>query len=286
MNFNLTWAHYKLDLDQRTHIMGVLNVTPDSFSDGGRYLDPDRAIEHGLEMARKGADIIDVGGESTRPYSQGTSATEEIDRIIPVIEALYRKLTIPISIDTYKGEVARAALKAGASIINDISALRFDPVMPSIAGRAGVPVVLMHMKGTPENMQDKPTYGDLIPDIMDFLGEAIERAIRAGVRKELIVVDPGIGFGKTFDHNLEIIRDLYRFAALNRPILLGTSNKAFIGHILDKAPHDRDTGTMATIAAAAMNGAHIVRTHNVSKTLETLKVVDAIKRGSAGEPVP
>jgi dihydropteroate synthase len=286
MNFNLTWAHYKLDLDQRTHIMGVLNVTPDSFSDGGRYLDPDRAIEHGLEMARKGADIIDVGGESTRPHSQGTSATEEIDRIIPVIEALYRELTIPISIDTYKGEVARAALKAGASIINDISALRFDPVMPSIAGRAGVPVVLMHMKGTPENMQDKPTYGDLIPDIMDFLGEAIERAIRAGVRKELIVVDPGIGFGKTFDHNLEIIRDLYRFAALNRPILLGTSNKAFIGHILDKAPHDRDTGTMATIAAAAMNGAHIVRTHNVSKTLETLKVVDAIKRGSAGEPVP
>jgi dihydropteroate synthase len=285
MNFSLTWARYNLNLDQRTHIMGVLNVTPDSFSDGGRYLDPDRAIDHGLEMASKGADIVDVGGESTRPYSQRTSATEEIDRIIPVIEALHRELTIPISIDTYKGEVARAALKAGASIINDISALRFDPGMPSIAARAGVPVVLMHMKGMPENMQDEPTYGDLITDIMDFLRDAIKRAVEAGIREELIIVDPGIGFGKTFDHNLEIIRDLSRFAALNRPILLGTSNKGFIGHILEKAAHERETGSMATIAAGAMNGAHIVRTHNVSKTLETLKIIDAIKRGSATRPV-
>jgi dihydropteroate synthase len=285
MNFSLTWARYNLNLDQRTHIMGVLNVTPDSFSDRGRYLDPDRAIDHGLEMASKGADIVDVGGESTRPYSQRTSATEEIDRIIPVIEALHRELTIPISIDTYKGEVARAALKAGASIINDISALRFDPGMPSIAARAGVPVVLMHMKGMPENMQDEPTYGDLITDIMDFLRDAIKRAVEAGIREELIIVDPGIGFGKTFDHNLEIIRDLSRFAALNRPILLGTSNKGFIGHILEKAAHERETGSMATIAAGAMNGAHIVRTHNVSKTLETLKIIDAIKRGSATRPV-
>jgi dihydropteroate synthase len=268
MNFSLTWARYNLNLDQRTHIMGVLNVTPDSFSDGGRYLDPDRAIDHGLEMASKGADIVD-----------------EIDRIIPVIEALHRELTIPISIDTYKGEVARAALKAGASIINDISALRFDPGMPSIAARAGVPVVLMHMKGMPENMQDEPTYGDLITDIMDFLRDAIKRAVEAGIREELIIVDPGIGFGKTFDHNLEIIRDLSRFAALNRPILLGTSNKGFIGHILEKAAHERETGSMATIAAGAMNGAHIVRTHNVSKTLETLKIIDAIKRGSATRPV-
>jgi dihydropteroate synthase len=280
MGFTLNWSNYCLNLDQRTHVMGVLNVTPDSFSDGGRYFDLDKAVEHALVMDREGADIIDVGGESTRPYARKISSNEEMDRVIPVIEALSKELTIPISIDTYKCEVAREALKCGASIINDISALRFDPQMASIAAKAGVPVILMHMKGTPENMQENPAYEDLIPEILDFLKDAVKRAVAAGISEDLIIVDPGIGFGKTFDDNLKIIKELFRFEALQRPVLLGTSNKAFIGHILDKEPHERDTGTMATIAYIVINGAHIVRAHNVKKTVETVTMLDAIKRGS------
>jgi dihydropteroate synthase len=280
MGFTLSWEDYSLNLDRRTHVMGVLNVTPDSFSDGGRYFEPDKAVEHALAMTQEGADIIDVGGESTRPYAPKISANEEMDRVIPVIEALSKELAIPISIDTYKHAVAQEALKCGASIINDISALRFDPQMASTAARAGVPVVLMHMKGTPENMQDNPTYDDLILEILDFLKDAVRRAMAAGIKEDLIIVDPGIGFGKTFDDNLTIIRDLSRFRVLQKPILLGTSSKAFIGHILGKEPHQRDTGTMATIAYVVMNGAHIVRTHNVKKTVETIEIIEAIKRGS------
>ncbi|MBW2343707.1 MAG: dihydropteroate synthase [Deltaproteobacteria bacterium] len=259
--------------------MGVLNVTPDSFSDGGHYFNPDKAVEHGLEMARDGADIIDVGGESTRPYAKEVSVTEEMDRVIPVIESLNKELSIPVSIDTYKSKVTREALKAGASLINDISALRFDPDMASIAAETGVPVILMHMKGTPGNMQDNPTYDDLISEILHFLKDAIARAVTAGIRKDLIIVDPGIGFGKTFDDNLKVIRELSRFGSLQSPVLLGSSNKAFIGRILNKEAHERDTGTMATVAAAIMNGAHIVRVHNVKKAAETAKIVDAIKTG-------
>ncbi|MCP4578545.1 MAG: dihydropteroate synthase [Deltaproteobacteria bacterium] len=277
MDFTLKWSDYALHLGQRTHVMGILNVTPDSFSDGGRYLGKDKAVEHALEMAREGADIIDVGGESTRPYSQKISANEELDRVIPVIEALSKELTIPISIDTYKGAVAKESLKAGASIINDISALRFDPHMASIAAQAEVPLILMHMKGTPQNMQEDPVYGDVISEILSFLKEALARTHNAGIREDLVIVDPGIGFGKTFDNNLEIIRDLSRFASLKRPVLLGTSNKAFIGHILDKEARQRDTGTMATIAAGVMNGAHMVRVHNVRKAVETVRVIDAVK---------
>ena len=259
--------------------MGILNVTPDSFSDGGRYLEVNRAVEHALEMAREGADIIDVGGESTKPFSQKISSDEELDRVIPVIETLSKELAIPVSIDTCKGEVARESLKAGASIINDISALRFDPQMASIAAKADVPLILMHMKGTPQSMQENPVYHDISSEILDFLQDAIERAKQAGVNENLIIVDPGIGFGKNFDHNLEIIRDLSNFESLKRPVLLGSSNKAFIGNILDKEAHERDTGTMATIAAGVMNGAHIVRVHNVRKAVETVKIIDAIKRG-------
>lgn len=278
MEFTLSWSDYVLDLSQRTHVMGILNVTPDSFSDGGRYLEVDKAVEHALQMAREGADIIDVGGESTRPYSQKISENEELDRVIPVIEALSKELAIPISIDTYKGAVAKASLKSGASIINDISALRFDPLMASIAAQAGAPLILMHMKGTPQDMQENPVYEDVFSDILGFLKNAIARAIKAGIREDLIIVDPGIGFGKTFENNIDIIRGLTRFASLNRPVLLGTSNKAFIGHILGKESHERETGTMATIAAGVMNGAHIVRVHNVGKAVETVRVIDAIKR--------
>lgn len=279
LEFTLRWSDYTLRLNQKTHVMGILNVTPDSFADGGLYFQRDKAIEQGLAMARAGADIIDVGGESTRPYSQKISINIELDRVIPVIEALSQELMIPISIDTYKAEVARRALRAGASIINDISALRFDPEMVSVAAEAGVPVVLMHMKGNPADMQENPTYSDLISEVLTFLKDAIDRAVMGGIREEMILVDPGVGFGKSFDHNLEIIKELDQFHFLEKPILLGTSRKAFIGHILKKEPHERVTGTMATVAAGVMKGAHIVRVHDVKKTVETVQVIDAIKRG-------
>ncbi len=279
MEFTLSWLDHVLDLDLKTCVMGVLNVTPDSFSDGGQYLESNTAIERGITMAREGADIIDVGGESTRPYSRKITVSEELDRIVPVIEGLRKELAIPISIDTCKGEVAQEALKAGASMINDISALRLDPDMASIAAEAGVPVILMHMKGMPENMQKNPTYGDLIPEIFDFLEDAIDRSVSAGIKRNLIIVDPGIGFGKTFDHNLKIIKELSRFEALERPVLLGTSNKAFIGHILGKEVYERDTGTMATIAYGVINGANIVRVHNVRRAVETVRMIEAIRRG-------
>ncbi len=277
--FVLEWGNHSLNLSNRTHIMGVLNVTPDSFSDGGLYIQGDKAIEQGIAMAREGADIIDIGGESTRPYSETVPCDKEIARVIPVIEALSKDIKIPISIDTCKAKVAVEALKAGASMINDISALRFDPEMASVVAEAGVPVILMHMQGTPGDMQKNPTYDNLIQEILDFLRDAIERAVKAGIRKDLIIIDPGIGFGKTFHHNLEIIKELRQFSSLERPILLGTSRKAFIGHILQNEPDERDTGTMATVSAGILNGAHIVRVHDVKRTLETVKIIDAIKTG-------
>jgi dihydropteroate synthase len=202
-----------------------------------------------------------------------------MDRVLPVIEALQREIDVPISIDTYKSDVAKAALETGASMINDISALRFDSQMAPVAAQAGVPVVLMHMRGTPETMQDQPTYQDLVSDVLNFLSEAKQRAVHAGIRPELLIVDPGIGFGKTFDDNLTLIRELSRLHTLGSPILVGTSNKAFIGRILNKEPDERDTGTMATLAAAALNGAQILRVHNVRKAVETVTVIDAIRRG-------
>ncbi len=281
MKHILSWDGYEFDLSSKTHIMGILNVTPDSFSDGGKYFSFDKAVERGIQMAEQGADIIDIGGESTRPYSERISAQEEMDRVLPVIQALSKEVNIPISIDTYKASVAREALKAGASMINDISALRFDTDMAPLAASSGVPVVLMHMKGTPENMQKNPHYDDLIKEIKEFLGRAVRDAIKAGVREDLILVDPGIGFGKTFDDNLIILRELRQFCDLGRPVLVGSSNKAFIGHILDKPVDQRDTGTMATVAIAAYNGASIVRVHNVAKAFETVNIIDAIKKGRA-----
>ena len=277
--FILRWSGHELDLGRKTYVMGVINVTPDSFSDGGLFFDRDRAVEHALTMVGDGVDVIDVGGESTRPYAEEVSVQEELDRVIPVIQRLSGAVGVPISIDTLKAKVAKEALAAGASIINDISALRFDPEMMAVAARAKVPVILMHMKGTPGTMQDHPTYGDLIQEIGLFLEDAMERAVEAGIDRNLILLDPGIGFGKSFDHNLKILKDLGRFQTLGRPLLIGSSNKAFIGHILKREPDQRDTGTMATVAAAAMNGAHMVRVHNVAKAVETVKIIDAVKRG-------
>lgn len=277
--FTLSWLEYTLNLSRRTHVMGVINVTPDSFSDGGQFLEKDRAVEQALQLAGDGADLIDIGGESTRPYSKGISADEEMNRVIPVIEALKKELRIPISIDTLKAQVAREALRSGASMVNDISAFRLDPEMASVVAQAGVPVILMHMKGTTADMQVAPTYGDVASEIITFLRSVMDQAVRSGVRRDRIIVDPGIGFGKTFDHNLEILKELGRLQCLEAPILVGSSRKAFIGRILDKKVHERDTGTMATVAAAVMNGAHIVRVHNVKQAVETVRVIDAIKRG-------
>ena len=259
--------------------MGILNVTPDSFYDGGRYFEKEKAVEHGIRMVKQGADIIDVGGESTRPYSKRISAQEEMERVIPVIEALSKEIDVPISIDTYKSTVAEEAIKAGASIINDISAFRFDPEMPKVAARAGVPVILMHMKGRPENMQDNPCYKDVVKEVIGFLKEAKKKAIEAGIREDLIIVDPGIGFGKKVEHNLEIIRSLNKFSVLNSPILIGPSNKSFIAHIVGEGWEERETGTMAVISYAVMNGVHIVRVHNVEKAVQTVRMIEAIKKG-------
>jgi len=283
MSALLEWGHYRLDLEKRTHVMGVLNVTPDSFSDGGLFFEREKAIEHGIAMADEGADFIDIGGESTRPFSNPISVDEEAERVVPVIEALSREVSIPVSIDTWKGAVAREAIKAGASIINDISALRLDPDLASIAATSGVPVILMHMQGTPQNMQKNPVYDDLIGEIKGFLQDAVKRGTEAGIREELILIDPGVGFGKTFDHNLQIIKQLPQFLSLGRPLLIGTSNKAFIGKVLQKEPDERVTGTMATVAMAAMLGAHIVRVHRVKEAVETVRMVDAVKRGTVKE---
>jgi dihydropteroate synthase len=280
-SFRLSWSRYTLDLSRRTHVMGVINVTPDSFSDGGQFFEKERAIEHALQLAMDGADLIDIGGESTRPYSKGISADEEMNRVLPVIEGLKEELGIPISIDTLKAEVAREALRRGAAMVNDISALRSDPEMAAVVAEAEVPVILMHMKGTPADMQVHPTYDDVASEIISFLKQAMDQAVRNGVQRDRIIVDPGIGFGKTFDHNLEILRELGRFRCLDAPILVGSSRKAFIGQILDKKVEERDTGTMATVAAAVMNGAHIVRVHNVKQAVETVKVIDAIRRGKS-----
>jgi len=277
--FRLSWSGYTLDLSRRTHVMGVINVTPDSFSDGGQFFEKERAVEQALQLVADGADLIDIGGESTRPYSKRISAEEEMNRVIPVIEALKKELGVPISIDTLKAQVAREALRRGASMVNDISALRFDPEMASVVAETGVPVILMHMKGTPADMQVNPTYDDVAAEIIGFLRKAMDQAVSRGVRRDRIIVDPGIGFGKTSDHNLEIIRGLGRLQCLEAPILVGSSRKAFIGRILEKKAHERDTGTMATVAAAVMNGAHIVRVHNVKQAVETVKVIDAIRRG-------
>jgi dihydropteroate synthase len=265
--------------------MGVVNVTPDSFSDGGKFLAHDAAVAQGHKLAADGADILDIGGESTRPFSDPVSAEEEIERVIPVIEKLADELTIPISIDTMKAEVARRAIEAGASMINDVSALRFDPVMGEVAGEFGTPLVLMHMLGSPKTMQESPAYDNLIADITDFLKDAIERAQKQGVSKSKLIVDPGIGFGKTVSHNLFLIRHLYVFAALGVPILIGPSRKAFIRKLLKDAHNDDiapdlpivETGTQAAVAAAVLYGAHIVRVHDAANTRATIRILDAIR---------
>ncbi len=269
----------KLDIGQRTLIMGVLNVTPDSFSDGGLFVETEAAAERAERMAAEGADIIDVGGESSRPGADSVSAEAEMDRVLPVIENLAKTIETPISIDTYKSSVARYALEMGACIVNDISALRSDPDMAQVVAQAGAAVVLMHMKGAPKNMQIDPHYGSVIDEIISFLRARIQAAVDAGISSSQIIIDPGIGFGKTVAHNLEIIRRLREFKSLEKPILIGTSRKSFIGKVLDLPADDRLEGTAATITTAINNGADIIRVHDVKEMVRVTRMTDAIVRG-------
>lgn len=269
------------DLSARTHIMGILNVTPDSFSDGGRFLDAELAVRQGLAMADEGADVIDVGGESTRPGAEPVSLDEECQRVIPVIEQLAAKTSVPLSIDTYKSEVAVRALDAGASIVNDISGLHADARLADVVADHKASIVLMHIKGTPKTMQVDPEYDDLIGEIRSYLREGIARAESKGIRQ--VLVDPGIGFGKKLTHNLEIFRNLRALRSLGYPILVGPSRKSFIGMISDVPVDRRLEGTAAAVAASIMNGANVVRVHDVAEMKRVAEVVDAIVRAPAVE---
>jgi dihydropteroate synthase len=266
----------------RPLVMGVLNVTPDSFADGGRYFDRAAALAQARALVAAGADILDIGGESTRPFADPVPLEEELRRVLPVIETLTPEIAIPISIDTYKAKVARAALAAGALLINDISALRFDPDMAPLAAELQIPVVLMHMQGTPRDMQRRPHYDNLLGELRDFFQERLDFAAAQGLSTDLLVLDPGIGFGKTWQHNLEILNRLDVFLDLGCPLLVGPSRKAFIGKILDlPAGEERDVGSLAALAVAVMRGARIIRTHNVAYACQFLAVLEAIRTAPA-----
>ncbi|MFY9268666.1 MAG: dihydropteroate synthase [Candidatus Manganitrophaceae bacterium] len=269
---------YRLNYNKRPLLMAILNVTPDSFSDGGVFLNPKKATDHALRMEEEGADLIDIGGESTRPGAAPVSIKEELRRTLPVIEQLVKKLRIPISIDTTKSEVARRAIDAGAALINDVSGFSRDPRMISVIANTKAGFVIMHSKGTPQTMQRHPRYQDLIQEIKHFLEVQIETALKEGIHKNRIVIDPGIGFGKTGNHNLKILHQLDRFTDLGVPVLIGPSRKSFIGRILDLPPSERVEGTAATVAIAAFQGARIFRVHDVKPLIRVLRVAEAIRK--------
>jgi len=275
--FTLRLPSRMLRLGERTLIMGVLNVTPDSFSDGGQYAECGAAVERAIEIERAGADILDIGGESTRPGSSEITAQEEMERVLPVLKALRGRLKIPISIDTQKAEVAEAAAAAGAEIINDISALRSDPELAQIARQQRLPIILMHMRGNPRSMQKGPFARNVIGEVVRGLREAAARAKRAGIARSQIILDPGIGFGKNYAQNFELLARLPELARLGFPLVIGTSRKAFIGDALGGAPAEqRIWGTAATVAASILGGAHIVRVHDVAEMAQVAAVADRI----------
>jgi dihydropteroate synthase len=262
----------------RALVMGVLNVTPDSFSDGGKFLDVERAVAHGKAMAEAGADIIDVGGESTRPGSQPVNAEEEFRRVLPVVERLSVECgASTLSVDTTKAAVAERALAAGAQIVNDISALRFDPRMVAVVREHGAGVVLMHMQGTPEAMQENPRYADVLGEVMGFLRARIAFALDRGIRREQIAIDPGIGFGKSVEHNLVLLARLDEFQTLGCAVLVGPSRKSFIGKLLNRQPEERIWGTAAAVAWAIAQGVHVVRVHDVAEAVDVVRMVEAIR---------
>jgi dihydropteroate synthase len=273
-------ARRALPYGERTLVMGVLNVTPDSFSDGGEFFDTGRAVAHAEEMVAEGADILDVGGESTRPGGASVSADEEIRRVVPVVKALAGRVPVPVSVDTTKAGVARAALDAGAEIVNDISGLRFDPALADEAARAGAGLVLMHSRGTRDTLHALPPVADIMPEVVESLRRSVAEAQRRGVALDSLAVDPGIGFGKSREQNVELLArlDTLSLAFQNLPLLVGTSRKRFIGALLDGAPvGERLHGTMATVTTAVLRGASIVRVHDVRAAVETVRVADAIK---------
>ena len=271
-NFN-DWL---LSKKKQSLIMGILNVTPDSFSDGGKYLEKNTAINHALEMIDQGADIIDIGGESTRPFSDPVSLKEEISRVVPVIEGIRKESDVCISIDTTKSQVATAALNSGASLINDVSAMEVDPLMVDVALKFDCPLIIMHMKGTPKNMQDDPQYESLISDIKDYLLDRIDFIISKGINPKKIVIDPGIGFGKTVENNFEIINNLKYFTSMDFPVLLGASRKSFIGISLNLPEEDRLEGSLAVNIIGFQNGAKIFRVHDVAETNKALIIANKI----------
>jgi dihydropteroate synthase len=281
VKFRLKLPSGTLLLGDRTLLMGVLNVTPDSFSDGGDFLEPRRAVEHALEMEEAGADLLDIGGESTRPGSTGTPAETELARILPVLEGLRGVLKIPISVDTRNSRVAEAAISAGAQIVNDISGLHCDSRIAEVAQRRGVPLILMHMRGEPQTMQKRPFARDVMKDVAQGLRASIAKARKAGIRKSQIIIDPGIGFGKSFEQNYELLRKLPELAKLGYPLLVGTSRKGFLGATLARngksaPPEERLWATAAAVTASILGGAHIVRVHDVAEMSQVARVADCL----------
>ncbi len=287
--YTLEWDRFKLKLGKKPYIMGILNVTPDSFSDGGRYFKFEKAVAQGRALAHEGADILDIGGESSRPFAEPVSEEEEIQRVAPVIKELSHQIDIPISIDTVKSRVALEALNAGASIINDISSFEKDPKLADLAAKRSTPVIMMHMKGTPETMQVNPEYSDLIKEINDYFIQRIDFAVNKGIQKKNIILDPGIGFGKTVQHNLVILKNMDKLAEIGFPLLVGSSRKSFIQKILSEknkkenkqeihaASEECEIGTLASVAAAFMNGGHIVRVHDVARVKPFVQILDSIQ---------
>jgi len=277
--YKLTLGQFSLDLEKRTHIMGILNVTPDSFYDGGKYFDTDKAYERAMQMKDEGADIIDIGGQSARPGANPVSYEEEIDRVMPVIDKLVNKINIPLSIDTFNHKVSEEALKKGVKIVNDITGLKKDPMMASVIAKYDAAAIIMHIKGAPKDMQNNPRYDDLFREIIDYFCESINIAVNAGIPQDKLIIDPGIGFGKTVNHNLWIINNLKEFRILEKPIMIGVSRKSFIGKILNKEPEERIAGTLAACAISIANGANILRVHDVREAVDVSKIIDAIARG-------
>ncbi len=283
--YHLSCGSQIIEIGRRTLIMGIINITPDSFSDGGKFLSVESAVAQGEKLVKEGADILDIGGESTRPFATSISQENELRRVLPVIKKLAARVNVPISIDTTKAVVANQAIKAGASIINDISAMRDDPEMAGVVKKNKVPVILMHMQGTPKNMQINPSYADLLAEIKSFLAQAVEKAVQNKIKRSQIIIDPGIGFGKTEHHNLLLLKDLKKLSELDLPVLIGSSRKAFIRNIIKPETQKKmeplrpevKIGTQATLAAAVLNGAQLVRVHDVAETVITLKIIDAIK---------
>lgn len=274
----ITAGSHKIVIQSNPLVMGVLNVTPDSFSDGGTYVTVAQAVDHAQQMQAQGADIIDIGAESSRPGAEPINEREELRRLIPVVEAVRKVVSLPISVDTTKAAVARSAIQAGAVIVNDISALQGDPAMAHLVAETGVAVVLMHMRGTPQTMQQSPRYGNVVEEVTVFLQQRAQVAIACGIRPSQIVLDPGFGFGKLQEHNLHMLAEFETFTTLGYPVLAGVSRKQFIGNLIRQPVHEREFGNAGAVAVAVLKGAHIIRVHDVRAMKDTATVVSAISR--------